>query len=72
MRQVKRLVARLSTHPIRVMSVSPAPSDTEVVVVAATFKVLVLGNSSVGKSTLISLYSSGGNHPGKLLPTVGT
>ncbi|XP_064388036.1 ras-related protein Rab-10-like [Halichondria panicea] len=52
------------------MSVSPVPSDTEVVV-AATFKVLVLGNTSVGKSTLIRLYSSGGEHPGKMLPTVG-
>ena len=39
-------------------------------VVAATFKVLVLGNSQVGKTSLIRLYSKGEFvlHP---LPTIG-
>ena len=39
-------------------------------VVAATFKVLVLGNSDVGKTSLIRLYSRG-EVAQNLLPTVG-
>ena len=39
-------------------------------VVAATFKVLVLGNSSVGKSSLIKRYSSS-EKPGSMMPTIG-
>lgn len=39
-------------------------------VVAETFKVLVLGNSDVGKTSLIKLYTTGEMVP-KLLPTVG-
>lgn len=39
-------------------------------VVAETFKVLVLGNSDVGKTSLIKLYTTG-EMATKLLPTVG-
>ena len=40
------------------------------VVVAATFKILVLGNSDVGKSSLIQKYTTG-RATKSLLPTVG-
>lgn len=49
------------------MASDDGPSEE---VVAATFKVLVLGNSNVGKSTIIKLFSAG-QHPGSLLPTIG-
>ena len=39
-------------------------------VVAATFKVLVLGDSNVGKSSLIKSYSTR-KRPGNLMPTIG-
>ena len=39
-------------------------------VVAETFKVLVLGNSDVGKTSLVKLYTTG-EVATKLLPTVG-
>lgn len=39
-------------------------------VVAETFKVLVLGNSDVGKTSLIRLYSTG-ETAANLIPTVG-
>ena len=40
------------------------------IVVAATFKILVLGNSDVGKSSLIQKYTTG-RVTKSLLPTVG-
>lgn len=40
------------------------------VVVAATFKVLVLGNSNVGKSSLIKRYSAA-EKPESMMPTIG-
>ena len=41
-------------------------------VVAETFKVLVLGGSDVGKSSLVKHYTSGGQAASaNLLPTVG-
>lgn len=40
-------------------------------VVAATFKILVLGDSNVGKSSLIKSYSTNAR-PGKMLHTIGT
>ncbi len=46
-------------------------TSPEVEVVAATFKVLVLGNSDVGKSSLIRVYTTG-DVARNLLPTVGT
>lgn len=42
----------------------------ESVVVAATFKVLVLGNSNVGKSSLIKHYSAA-EKAGTMMPTIG-
>ena len=39
-------------------------------VVAETFKVLVLGGSDVGKTSVVRYFTSGGNVP-NLLPTVG-
>ena len=39
-------------------------------VVAETFKVLVLGNSDVGKTSLIKLYTTG-EAAGNLMMTVG-
>lgn len=49
----------------------PSPSgDAADGVVAETFKVLVLGNSDVGKTSLIKLYTTG-EMTTKLLPTVG-
>ena len=42
----------------------------ENVVVAATFKILVLGNSSVGKSSLIKYYSDA-KKPENMMPTIG-
>ena len=42
----------------------------ENVVVAATFKVLVLGNSNVGKSSLIKYYSAA-EKPENMMPTIG-
>jgi len=44
--------------------------DASTEVVAATFKVLVLGNSDVGKTSLIRLYATG-EVAQNLLPTVG-
>lgn len=41
------------------------------VVVAATFKVLVLGDSSVGKTSVISRYATGGM-PVRMMATIGT
>ena len=38
--------------------------------VAATFKVLVLGDSNVGKTSLIKSYSTK-KRPGNLMPTIG-
>ena len=53
------------------MSRVPAKSrgSTEVVV-AETFKVLVLGSSEVGKTSLVKLYTEG-QIPTNLLSTVG-
>ena len=42
----------------------------ESVVVAATFKVLVLGNSNVGKSSLIKRYSAAEKSE-SMMPTIG-
>ena len=49
---------------------SPPGTLNSSVVVAATFKVLVLGNSDVGKTSLIRLYSTG-KVARNLLSTVG-
>ena len=46
------------------------PAGAEEVVVAATFKILVLGDSNVGKSSLVKSYSSG-RQAKDLLPTIG-
>lgn len=43
-------------------------SDDEVV--AATFKILVLGDSNVGKSSLIQSYCRKKKH-GSMIPTIG-
>lgn len=43
----------------------------ENVVVAATFKVLVLGNSNVGKSSLIKYYSAAEKPEKNMMPTIG-
>ena len=43
---------------------------SEDVVVATTFKVLVLGNSNVGKTSLIKAYATG-ESPQKMMPTIG-
>ena len=40
-------------------------------VVAETFKVLVLGGSDVGKTSIVRFFTSGGQVPANLLPTVG-
>ena len=46
------------------------PTLEENVVVAATFKVLVLGNNNVGKSSLIKCYSTA-EKPRSMMPTIG-
>ena len=43
----------------------------EETVVAATFKVLVLGNSNVGKSSLIKYYSTAEKPEQNMMPTIG-
>lgn len=48
----------------------PSTSGDMDEVVAETFKVLVLGNSDVGKTSLIKLYTTG-EMATQLLPTVG-
>ena len=49
---------------------SEATDVEKSVVVAATFKVLVLGNNNVGKSSLIKRYSTA-EQPRNMLPTIG-
>ena len=49
---------------------SSGENDVDGEVVAATFKVLVLGNSNVGKSSLIKRYSTS-EKPGSMMPTIG-
>ena len=52
----------------------PGPEEDDLkdnVVVAATFKVLVLGNSNVGKSSLIKYYSAAERAQNNLMPTIG-
>lgn len=44
--------------------------DAESEVVAATFKILVLGDSNVGKSSLIKSYTTR-KKPGTMMPTIG-
>ena len=46
------------------------PPSAPEVVVAVTFKVLVLGDSFVGKTSVISYFDSG-DTPMQLLPTIG-
>ena len=49
----------------------PSPEDSpDAVVVAQTFKVLVLGDSGVGKSSLIHYYTQG-SAPTSMLSTIG-
>lgn len=52
----------------------PGPEEDDLeenVVVAATFKVLVLGNSNVGKSSLIKYYSAAERPEKSMMPTIG-
>lgn len=52
----------------------PVPEEDDLeenVVVAATFKVLVLGNSNVGKSSLIKYYSAAERPEKSMMPTIG-
>ena len=48
----------------------PGSVESDAVVVAATFKVLVLGNSNVGKSSLIKRYSTTEKSE-SMMPTIG-
>ena len=52
----------------------PVPEEDDLeenAVVAATFKVLVLGNSNVGKSSLIKYYSAAERPEKSMMPTIG-
>lgn len=62
-----RFPARMAVRP------TPTPEEEDLeenVVVAATFKVLVLGDSNVGKSSLIKYYSTA-ERPENMMPTIG-
>lgn len=56
------------------MAIRQKPEEDDLeenVVVAATFKVLVLGNSNVGKSSLIKYYSTAEKPEKNMMPTIG-